>query len=744
MASDEFHQPVPADGDGDLRDGNSLLQACYQEMRRAVGFDNDAELRDGRERALNYIKGDMVKDVPSLPNRSKAVSSDINDAVETILPDLMEIFTGGDDVVAFIPQKQEDEDAAKQETAYLNHVTFQDNPGFLNFYTAFKDALILKTGVFMWAWEHEIRDTEEQLKGKNAVEVQLASKDGEIVDLTADQPGDITPETTFSFTVKRSKDYSCAKYWAIAPDDFAVAPDTINIQEATYCVARFRPRVQDLIADGYDPEKVRGLPQYIEGNQVIQIARDTAGENQSGAGRGSIDDTPEGDLRQVEIRKHYIRVLDEEEKNTELWCVVTDAQATVELEREEVNRIPFSAGAPYLTAHRFYGRSLADMLFEIQKIKTALTRAVLDSAYFALNQRIIVGQNEANDFTIADLLRNEPGSPIRAKTTTAVAPLNAGGLGFDSYQALEYFSTVAEGRTGVVRNAQGLNPDTLHDTAKGAIMLLSAAQKRTKMIARILAETLVKQLYLGLHATIRENASGPKIARLLGAWKEVDPTTWGERDAMTVEVGLGAAGKDMEIAAMEKVAGLMTAIVQEQGGAAGPIVTMQNVYKASTDFAKKLGVKSPEEYFSDPAKAPPQPPKPDPEMIKIQGEQELQKTKMAGDQQMAVVQLQSKERIALAEANAKAASDQHLNELEDARRQREIASEEATAERKMTMEHQFRLEELAQTERIEIFKATKAQETAIEVARINAKATIGAEEESRAVEEANSAEGALA
>jgi hypothetical protein len=57
-----------------------------------------------------------------------------------------------------------------------------------------------------------------------------------------------------------------------------------------------------------------------------------------------------------------------------------------------------------------------------------------------------------------------------------------------------------------VRNAQGLNPDTLHDTAKGAMMLLSAAQKRTRMIARVLAETLIKPLFLGLHSCIRENS----------------------------------------------------------------------------------------------------------------------------------------------------------------------------------------------------------------------------------------------
>jgi len=686
-----------------------LLDLCRAEMVRAIGFEQDAELLDDRTRALNYYKGDMTKDVPSLPNRSKAVSSDISDAVETILPDLMEIFTGGDDVVAFIPQKPEDEDAAKQETAYLNHVTFQENPGFLNFYTAFKDALLLKTGIFMFEWVQDIEESEEEFSGKNPIEMQLASQDGEVVNVKQDPMPDgadlRTTQPTYSFTIRKTKDNSCAKYWAVPPDDFAAAPDTINIQDATYCVMRSRPRVQDLIAEGYDAEKVRNLPAYsVVSDTTMQQARDNAGESDR---TGNTGDETSDDLRQVEIRKHYIRVLGEENK-LELWCVVTDCAATEELDREEVERIPYAIGSPYLIAHRLYGRSLADMLVEIQKIKTALTRAVLDSTYFALNQRNEVAMDQANDYTISDLLRNEPGSPIRSKTGTAIRAITAGGLGFDPYGALEYFSTVAESRTGVVRNAQGLNPDTLHDTASGAMMLLSAAQKRTKMIARIMAETMVKQLYLGLHAIIRENCSSEKIANLLGKWVPVNPTQWAERNAMTVEVGLGASGKDMEIAAMNQIIGLQKAGVEAQGGTDGPLVTKQNLFKSATDMARKLGVKAPEEYFSDPSAPPdpnappPPPPPPNPELIKVQGEQQLQQAKLQGEMALGKMKVESEQQIQATKAQSQAAVNTQQQQLE----------------------HQRLQAEQANTMALEQMKIASSERIAIEVARINAEAKI--------------------
>ena len=78
----------------------SILQA---EKQNSVGFENGTDLEKKRRTALEYSKGEM-NDVPSLPNRSKATSTDVADAIETVLPDLMEIFTGGEDVASFDPQ----------------------------------------------------------------------------------------------------------------------------------------------------------------------------------------------------------------------------------------------------------------------------------------------------------------------------------------------------------------------------------------------------------------------------------------------------------------------------------------------------------------------------------------------------------------------------------------------------------------------------------------------------------------
>lgn len=609
------------------RTDDELLQIVKDERARSVGFGqgDGAELQKAREKALKYYQGEMP-DVPALDNRSKAVSTDIAEAIETVLPDIIEIFVGGDDVAAFKPVGPEDEQAAQQETDYTNHVVFNENPGFLVMYAAFKDALLCRTGLFKWWWEGGETHEDETFEGKGENELALAmGEEGvEVLDLTQNDDG------TLNFTLRRTRNtgHVCVK--AVPPEDFTVAQDTVILGEATYCAMRDRPRAQDLIARGVDRKVVEDLPAFGTPDDQTAQARDTAGEDDFSRSGGK------GDLRIVEVVEHYVRL--ENDGELEVWRVVTGANEGKLIEKEKVNAIPFGALTPYINSHRFYGESVADKLLQVQQIKTALLRMLLDSGYFALNQRMLVAEAGSNEWTIPDLLRNEPNVPVRTLTLDAVKPLTAGGLNFDALAAIEHISTMGEARTGIVRNAQGLKPDTLHDTAKGAMALMTAAQKRVRLIARIFAETGVKDLFLGVHALIRQNATGPAKARLRGKWVEVDPSQWAERNDMTIEVGLGASGRELDMQAADAIMTVQEKVVALQGGVTGPFVTPQNVHAALELFTKAAGQKSPERYFSDPAEAEPQPPKPDPEMEKAKAELQIKQ-----QEGQAKLQLQAQE-----------------------------------------------------------------------------------------------------
>jgi hypothetical protein len=676
-------------------DEDELLRIVRDERQRSVGFEQDSDLLAARERALQYIKGEMI-DVPSLPNRSKAVSSDVADAIETILPDLVEIFTGGEDVATFRPTGEEDVEGAQQETDYVNHVIFNENPGWLILYTMFKDALQVKTGVVKWWKEDVAAPTPKAFTGMPQAAVALAMNDGgEVLNLRPSEQQSDSGEPLFDFEMPVQGPKQRVRCAAVPPEDFTVAIDTtMSLRDTAYCAMRARPRAQDLLVRGISEDIVDRLPPYGPFDDQMDQARDTAGEHRTYSGNGAIDS-----LRIVETVEHYIRLVDGEEYK--IYRVETGGDETVMIEWEEVDAIPFAAITPYIVTHRFYGESVADKLMEIQRIKTAVTRAGLDNIYFALNQRMEVSETAMSGRTLSDLLRNEPGVPVLSKTGNAVRAISAGPLNFDPFSTLEYFSTVAEQRAGIVRSAQGLNPDTLHDTAKGAQVQVSAAQKRTRMIARIFAETGVKDFILGVHAMLRQTGGMSEKVRLRRKWVATDPTGWGERNDMTIELGVGSAGREQDLAAMGQVLSLQEKCIAGQGGSLnGPLVTAVNIFKAATRFVEKAGIKAPEEFFTDPGveKGPNRPP--DPAAMAQQQAQQAAQAEMAAKAQaeaaktaLAQAQLEQQgqialgahsieeRKLALAEAKLRLDAEDAAHKRFLAEQKMELGAQQAQAER---------------------------------------------------------------
>ena len=640
------------------------LKIVASERLASVGIDTDEKLAAARKTALEYYKGEM-SDYQAFPNRSAVVSTDLADAVETVMPDLIEIFTGGEDVATFTPQGEEDEEAALQETDYINHVFFNENEGFKVLYSMFKDALLLRVGVAKWWWEESRYDESEVFVDQTEEDVQVLLSMG--VEPTSIEQD---PETgLLAVTVTRSMDNGCARVEAVPANDFAIAADATNVKDAVYVCHRVRKRAVELIELGFEAEKVRALPGYsgIDG-QDIEQARDTSGEHDEPPGGNDGADM----LRQVELHEHYVRYDENEDGKAEIHRLVTSSDESVLLLHDTVEEIPFAVICPYPTPHRVIGLGLSDKVIEIQRIKTALTRTALDAAYFAMNQRAEIAMSQASEHTLLDYLNNVPGAPIRSTTGAAVRPIAAGSIGFDPYGALEYFSTVSEARTGIVRNAQGLNPDTLHDTAKGAQALMSAAQKRVRMIARVMAETGLKDLFLGLHGLIRANGSTQKKARLRGKWVQIDPTSWGSRADMTIEIGVGSGGRDEEAAMLSRGLEVMTMLVQQQAQLGKQFVTPENAYAYLKRFFERgLRFKSADPFISDPSQQPDQPPQPDPKVQEAQAKLQIEQMKAQGDLQLAREKMQAEMALArekmqleaqlererfLAEAQAKAAA----------------------------------------------------------------------------------------
>src|SRR5690348_4974597 len=118
---------------------DELLSLIEIEERNCISSTSGA-LSEQRREAMQYYNGLPYGNESE--GRSQVVTTEVKDAVEGILPALMDIFTSSEEIVRFEPQNPEDEPVAQQATDYINYIFTRLNNGFLVLYCLFKDALL--------------------------------------------------------------------------------------------------------------------------------------------------------------------------------------------------------------------------------------------------------------------------------------------------------------------------------------------------------------------------------------------------------------------------------------------------------------------------------------------------------------------------------------------------------------------------------------------------------------------------
>ncbi len=444
-------------------------------------------------------------------------------------------------------------------------------------------------------------------------------------------------------TVITRKTVAQARVEGVPPEEFGISRFARSLKDCGYCFHEVIKREEDLIAAGYDRTQVKAIPTYAMLTNPEELARDTVDEHLVAGGDEGLNEVN----RQIKITEHYVRMDYEGNNKPALYRVTTGGdQGEVlkrdgELEIVQVDMVPFAAMTPVIVSHRFFGRSIADLVMDIQRIKTALIRSILDNAYLAVNPRVEVSEAHATETTLDDLLVSRPGGIVRTKMPGGVNWQTVPAIAGEIFPVLEYADATREWRTGVNRQAQGLDANALQNTsATAAVQVYNAAQARMKLIARIFAETGIRDLFSLLHATIRKHGAEAATVRLRNQWVTVDPRDWKQRNDLTINVGLGTGGKS------ERLAHVMAVINLQKEALAGGLtnlVSVQNLYNSAAEVVKLVDLKTVDQFFTDPkTQAPPQP-QPDPKLMQIQTQAQL-------DAQQAQGQLALQERKAQRDA----------------------------------------------------------------------------------------------
>ncbi len=641
---------------------SELRGIINQEINNALGYMG-GNLSSSRKKSLEYYMGEPLG--TEIDGRSQVVSTDVADTVETILPNLLKIFTASEQTVKCEPVKAEDIALAEQATNYINYIFNKDNNGFSILYTWFKDALIEKNGIVKVYWDESEKVEQETYENLNEQEYQILvdNDDVEVVEeesfvdekakeqldqikALAEAQGqvmeDIPTPKLYNCVIKRTSKSGKVKIENIPPEEFLIQRTAKSIEDANFVAHKVLKTRSELIEMGFDKDIVEDLP---TSNTVL--LNDERLTRYADIDESPFNDAPDESTQDIEIYECFVKVDMDGDGIAELRKVtVAGSGGYTILENMPCDFIPFCSLTPIPMPHRFYGRSVSELVEDVQLVKSTVMRQLLDNMYLTNNNRVAIMDGMVN---LDDLLTSRPGGVVRTKQppSQVMLPMQNQTISQQAFPLLEYLDTVRETRTGVTRYSQGLDADSLNKTATGVNTIMNQSQMRMELIARVFAETGIKDLFKRIFELTVKYQDKERIVELNNRFVPVSPTEWKNKYNISITVGLGAGSKDQQIVMLNNILQKQLQAFQLQGNKEYPMVTLKNIYNSLAKIIEEAGLKNVENYFVNPDQGKelvqPSPP-PEPTPI-----EKIEFTRIASEEKRKVAELELEARKLKAE-----------------------------------------------------------------------------------------------
>lgn len=546
---------------------------------------NDTYLSDIREENTEYYKG--IEPALDEEGRSTIVATEVRDTVMAMMPSLMRIFTSHEHVVEYTPRTENDVELAKQATDYVSYVFWEDNPGYLILHGAFKDALIRRTGIITWDTKVKKETRVKTYKNIDAEQVALMtemSAGATNIDVKDLKNGKFTLIATFE-----TQD-SIIVIEGVAPDEFRVDRNARTIETADLIgFERLVPGSQ-LIADGYDRELV---DKHRSASSTSRWNAERSLRNPALDETGGARDTNDG---YVLYGEYYIMIDSDDDGIAELHLICTMGDENEVVSDEMVDRRKIAIFCPEPEPHTLIGESTAELVMDLQKIKTGIMRSSLDSLAATIYPRLAVNESTTN---MDDVLNNETGAPIRTKgpPDASIKQMGHVFVGEPAFNMLNYLDMTRQQRTGISDASKGLDPKALQSTnVKGVDMVITGAQERIELVARNFCETGMKTLFKGLLQEITDNPPKERIVRLRDKFVPVQADQYDPTMDVRVNPAIGR-GTDMDRMLILSQVKQTQEMIITQMGVSNPIVGPEEYRNTLADMLAIANIKDVSRYF---------------------------------------------------------------------------------------------------------------------------------------------------
>jgi hypothetical protein len=315
-----------------------------------------------------------------------------------------------------------------------------------------------------------------------------------------------------------------------------------------------------------------------------------------------------------------------------------------------------------------------------------------------------------------DLLTSIPGGIKRVKKQGSITPIMTQPFTDAPIQLMRYLAELKAGRTGVSADGPSA-PQNIGDRvgSQGVEKLMTAKEALAGMMVRVLAETLLKELYTKVRDLAHNHIDTLQDYRFRDRWVKVNPSEWQYRNKTTVNVGVGSGNRQEKLVALNTLQQTVATIGQSPFSY---MVSPQKIYNAVNDYCKFSGLNSAYKYLLDPASEEAQMQK----QAMEQGQQAQQEQEM----QMTMAQLKMQADLAQAELGKAQAMQMNVQlkaEVEKAKQERELEKQRYDTKITLLESRMSQLNLIAEGEykdkELEFKEKQLDQNTFIELAKLN-------------------------
>lgn len=529
---------------------------------------------------------------PILSKTSSLVSTDVADTIEWALPSLMKVFTGSDEVITIQGVTEEDDQNAEVMQSLLVYQLQRQNKFFPILYNWMKDALITGMGIIKCYWERTEGYTPETAQ-LNADALKLLAQTG--VEITSvegpDVMGDFTVTWNSPYYIKNSP-----KLENILVSEFLYSPDAKNLEDANFVAHRKKVTMSHLRQkerEGIYANVDMVHPDNGPVSWITDQVEDVIGDHYTPLHNNQQDKARE----EVTIYECYTKIDFNNDGILEDMIITIAGDVILRAEPNYMGRHPFFSISPTKDPHRIWvKRSYAELIGELQDMKVALTRQIVQNIALTNDPKMILAEDSINISDYIEgrkVIRKKPGSSMG--DVAMAMPVNQ--LSPQTFQFLEYLEGQKENRTGITRYNQGLDASSLNKTATGISAILGQSAQRLELVARMFAETGISELFRFMVNLNQKFVDQETVVRLTNKQLRISPDDLNGNFDLVVNAGISIATKESTIMTLQT---MLTALMQTQ--AAGiPIVTPQNIYNLFRKWIESAGFKNYNDYVTDPA-----------------------------------------------------------------------------------------------------------------------------------------------